>query len=238
MNKNFHDATIFYRFFDKKTDVVNVFLHGWGCDHKSLLFCNKILKDSCLFIDFPPFGKSSKDIKDWTIFTYSNMVISLCQHLGVKKINLIGHSFGGRVSIIMAVVCKSLVNKIVLVDSAGLKPKRKPNYYFKVWSYKLRRKFGLDTSNCGSKDYLALPENMRKIFTSVVNTHLDDFLPSITAPTLIVFGENDTTTPIYMAKKLNKKIKNSQLLILPNAGHFCFEDCRLEFMDAIKNFLN
>ncbi len=238
MNKNFRDATIFYRFFDRKSEVVNIFLHGWGCDHKSLMFSNKAVSGSCLFVDFPPFGRSSKDIRDWTIFTYANMVISLCQHLNIKKFNLIGHSFGGRVAIIMAAVCKAQTNKLVLVDSAGLKPKRKPSYYLKVWTYKFKKKFGMDTSKCGSTDYLALPENMRKIFTSVVNTHLDDFLPFITAETLIVFGEEDDVTPVYMAKKLNKKIKNSKLLLLPGCGHFCFIDKRLEFVAALKNFLN
>ncbi len=238
MNKKFRDATIFYRFFDRKSEVVNIFMHGWGCDHNSLMFCNRVLNDSCLFVDFPPFGRSSKDIADWTIFTYANMVISLCQHLGIKKFNLIGHSFGGRVAIIIAAVCKSQTNKVVLVDSAGLKPKRKPNYYIKVWTYKIKKKMGLDTSKYGSRDYLALSPNMRKIFTNVVNTHLDDFLPNISAQTLIIFGEEDEVTPIYMAKRLNKKIKNSTLLLLPNCGHFCFLDRKLEFLEAVKNFLN
>lgn len=237
MNKNFRDAKIFYRFFDRKTDVVNIFLHGWGCDCKSFMFCAKHLKQSCLFIDFPPFGGSSKTIKDWTVFTYANMVISICQHLKIKKYNLIGHSFGGRVAIIISVLCKKETEKVVLVDSAGLKPKRPLSYYYKVWMYKLRRKLGKDVSGYGSADYLALSADMKKIFTSIVNTHLDDFLPYIKAETLIIFGESDKVTPVYMAKKLHKKIKNSQLVLLAGAGHFSFVDRRLEFILQLQNFL-
>ena len=234
----FREALIFYKFTNKKSEETNVFLHGWGCEHKSLLFCQNFSKQNCLFVDFPPFGESSKSIKNWTIFTYANMVISLCHHLGIKKINLIGHSFGGRVAIIMGVLCKEEINKIVLVDSAGLKPRRSLRYYLRVWAYKIRKKLGLDVSNYGSCDYLALDKNMRKIFSSVVGTYLDDFLPFIRAKTLIVFGENDKVTPIYMAKKLHKKIKSSKLEIMQDAGHFCFVDKRVEFLTLLAEFLN
>lgn len=238
MTKTFRDAQIFYKFYNKKSEVVNVFLHGWGCDHTSFLFCNTYLKkQSCLFIDFPPFGKSSKNICDWTIFTYANMVVSLCEKLGINKVNLIGHSFGGRVSVVIATLCKDMVQKVVLVDAAGVKPKRSLSYYFKVWAYKLRKKLGMDVSGYGSCDYLALSPSMKEIFKSIVNTHLDDFLPFIEAPTLIIFGKEDKTTPMYMAKKLHKKIKNSWLVILEGAGHFCFVDRKLEFLQRLKIFL-
>ncbi len=238
MIKKFRDAQVFYRFFDKKTEVVNVYLHGWGCSHKMLVFCHKFLHNqSSLFIDFPPFGESSKKIKDWTIFTYANMVISLLSQLDIKKFNLIGHSFGGRVAIILAVLCKKETQKVVLVDSAGLKPRRSVVFYFKKLVYNIKKFFGCDVSKYGSADYLALDENMKKIFKSVVNTYLEDFLPFICAKTLIIYGKNDQETPIYMAKKLHRRIKNSELLILENAGHFCFLDKRLQFLLALEKFL-
>ncbi len=239
MITKFKDANVFYRFFDKQSEVVNVYLHGWGANHKSLMFCHKYIKnESSLFIDFPPFGESKCDISDWTVFTYANMVVSICQRLKIKKFNLIGHSFGGRIAIILAVLCKEETNKVVLVDSAGVKPRRSLGYYFKIWAYKLRKKLKMDVSKYGSCDYKALPPNMRKIFNSIVNTHLDDFLPFIKAQTLIVFGQDDTTTPLYMAKKLHKKIRKSKLVVLPNAGHFCFVDRRMEFLNQLKSFLD
>lgn len=234
----YRDAEIFYKFVNKQSDTTNIYLHGWGCSCKSFDFCQQyITKNNSLFIDFPPFGKSSKNIKNWNVFTYANMVISLCQHLKIKKFNIIGHSFGGRIAIIMAVLCKEEANKIVLVDSAGLKPRRSLNYYFKVYSYKLKKKFGLDVSKYGSCDYLALDTEMKKIFKSIINTHLDDFLPFINAETLIIFGEKDSTTPIYMAKKMKRKIKKSQIVILKEAGHFCFLDRKIEFLNYVKKFL-
>ncbi len=238
MTKKFRDAEVFYRFFDKKSEVVNVYLHGWGCDHKMLIFCHKFLKNqSSLFIDFPPFGRSSKDIGDWTVFTYANMVMSICAHLGIKKFNLIGHSFGGRIAIILAVLCKEETQKVVLVDSAGLKPRRSLKFRARKIMFKIKKWLGKDTTKYESPDYRALSPNMKRIFSSVVGTYLDDFLPFIKAKTLIVFGENDSETPIYMAKKLHKKIKGSELVILENAGHFSFLDKRLEFLVELERFL-
>ncbi len=234
----YRDTEIFYKFVNRKSEVVNIFLHGWGCDHKSFLFCEQNLNGSCLFVDFPPHGQSSKPPKDWTVFTYANMLISLCQHLGIKKYNLIGHSFGGRIAIIVSVLCKEETQKVVLVDSAGLKPKRSLNYYIKVYTYKIKKKLGMNVSKYGSCDYLALDDGMKKVFNSIVNTHLEDFLPCITAKTLIIYGKNDDVTPIYMAKRLNKKIKNSSLFLLEDAGHFCFVDRRYEFLAQIVPFLN
>ncbi len=237
MNCKYRDTQIFYDYHCKNTELTDVFLHGWGCNSESLKFCKDFTKNSTLFLDFPPFGKSGKDPEGWTIFTYANMVISLCQKLGIKKVNLIGHSFGGRVAIIVSALCKKEVEKLVLVDSAGIKPKRGLKYYIKIYQYKLAKKRKKDISKFGSSDYLALSPNMQQVFKSVVNTHLQDFLPQIQAKTLIIFGENDTTTPLYMAKKLKKHIKNSKLVVLPAAGHFCFLDKKLEFVSILKEFL-
>lgn len=234
----YRNTKVFYKFIRRKSDVTNVYLHGWGANYKSLYFCDKRLKSqSALFIDFPPFGESGKNPKNWNIFTYSNMVISLCQHLNLQKFNLFGHSFGGRVAIIMSVLCKQEVNKLILIDSAGLKPRRNFMFYFRVFCYKIRKKLKLDVSKYGSCDYLALTEEMREVFKSVVNTHLDDFLPFIKAQTLIIFGKNDKTTPIYMAKKFKKRIKNSKMVLLEDAGHFCFVDRKLEFLSQLENFV-
>lgn len=233
----YKNSVVFYKYIKRKGDVVNVYLHGWGTTHESLYFCNEHIKKPSLFIDFPPFGKSDRDIKGWTIFSYATMVVSLCEKLNIHKINLIGHSFGGRVAILVSVFCPTRVNKLVLVDSAGVKPKRGVRYYFRVWKYKLFKRLKLDTSNMGSCEYLALNDNMRKTFKNIVNTHLNEFLKDVKVPTLIVFGKEDKTTPLYMARYLHKKIKNSELILIDKAGHFCFNDNRYAFLKNVKSFI-
>ena len=233
----YKNSPIFYKYVKRKGEVVNVYLHGWGASHKSLYFCNDNLKGSSLFVDFPPFGKSDKDIRGWTIFSYATMVVSLCEKLNIHKINLIGHSFGGRVAILISVFCPSKVNKLVLVDSAGVKPKRGISYHYKVWKYRMRKRLKLDISNMGSCDYLALNSNMKKTFKNIVNTHLNEFLRDVKVPTLIIFGRDDRTTPLYMARYLHKKIKKSELVLIDKAGHFCFDDNRYLFIKNVKKFI-
>ena len=235
---SYNGTRVFYRFAGNKSKSPILLLHGWGSDGSVFDNLTSFCSDkSFLIIDFPPFGKSGVLANDYTIFTYAQVVISLCEHLSIKKLKIIGHSFGGRVAILLCAILREYVQMCILIDSAGLKPKRHLSYYYKIYKYKLYKKLGLSTLNMGSKDYLALSPTMQKTFKSVVNTYLDDYLIKIECPTLILWGEKDKETPLYMAKKLKKKIKNSALHIIKDAGHFCFLDAPLESALIIKEFL-
>jgi len=95
----FNGVKIHYKYLKIDDSPVNVFLHGWDRNLKDFEQIASCLDNkNYLLIDFPPFGLSG-DIKDWTIYTYVNMVICLIHHLKIKKCNLIGHSFGGKISL-------------------------------------------------------------------------------------------------------------------------------------------
>ena len=91
--------------------------------------------------------------------------------------------------------------------------------------------------NAGSSDYRALDPECRSTFVSVVNTFLEEYCYQIKAPTLIIFGKQDEVTPLYMAKRLNKLIKNSTLEVVEHAGHFCFEDRPIKIVELLSKFL-
>lgn len=232
----FGDCKIYYRIHGKIGDGMNVFLHGWGQNGDCFNDVIRKVGGSWLTIDFPPFGKSEEP-KDWTIFSYVNMAISLCEKLNICSCNLVGHSFGGRIAILIASLRPNMVNKLMLVDSAGMKPKRKISYYINILLYKMLKMFGYLSKKSGSNDYCKLSDNMKSTFISVVNTNLEEYCPQIKAETAIVFGENDVETPIYMAKRLRKLIKNSKLYLIEGAGHFVFIDRSIAFIDILKNFL-
>lgn len=214
-----------------------LFLHGWGQNGDAFSFVqSKLNKFKWLTIDLPPFGKSEMP-KNWTIFTYANMVISLCEHLNIKSCNVIGHSFGGRIGLVMASLTPKLVNKLILLDSAGMKPKRSLKYHFSVLKYKIFKLLNILQENAGSSDYRALDPECRSTFVSVVNTFLEEYCYQIKAPTLIIFGKQDEVTPLYMAKRLNKLIKNSTLEVVEHAGHFCFEDRPIKIVELLSKFL-
>lgn len=239
---NFNGVKVDYKIIEskdcEKTSCPLLLLHGWGCD--SSIFDNFISlfpNRKILVLDFPPFGKSQVEPTDWNVFTYANMVLALCQHCNIKKVDVLGHSFGGRIAIILSSLRSDFVRKCILVDSAGLKPKRKLKYYFKLYGYKLAKYFGFMFNNVGSQDYRDLSSDMKKVFSQVVNQHLDEYLPLIKQKTLIIYGEKDKETPIYMAKRLHKNIANSRLEIIKDAGHFCFIDNLMTVYRFVDEFL-
>ncbi len=183
------------------------------------------------------FGLTEHGDKPLTVKDYADGVIKLLDNLNVQKVDVVGHSFGGRVAIYLASVYGDRINKLVLVDSAGLKPRRKIGYYLKVFVYKLRKFFGLDLSKYGSSDYKKLCGPMKKTFVNVVNFDQKAQLSCILCPTLIIWGGKDKTTPIYMARKLNKKIQKSELFVIEKAGHFSYADNLDLFSVKLNAFL-
>lgn len=237
MDYLYKNTKIYYEFANGKSLSPIILLHGWGVDSSIFdqlisAFPEKVF----LKIDFPPFGKSEKDPKDWNIFTYVSLVMSLCEHLHIDKADFVGHSFGGRVAIILSAVKCSLVHSCILVDSAGMKPKRTIKYMINLSKFKLAKKFGKDVSSFGSSDYLKLSPEMKKTFVSIVKTHLEEYAKIINSKTLIVWGKNDKETPLYMAKRLNKLIKNSTLEVIDSASHFPFLESKLEFYKIVNEF--
>ena len=233
----YKNTKIFYEYKKENQNETILFLHGWGASIDVMkVIGDQILNKNKLYIDFPPFGKSEEPQTPWTIYDYANMTKALCDKLSIKNIIIISHSFGGRVALILSNVYNNIVSKIVLIDAAGLLPKRSLKYHFKVLWHKLKRIFNKNVSG-GSKDYKMLSDVMKQTFKNVVNENLKQFAKNNNIPTLIIWGKNDTETPIYMAKKLNKYIKNSGLVIIENAGHFCFLEYFNYFMTILNEFI-
>lgn len=234
---NYNEVEIHFEIIGAKEDCPCLLLHGWGCDGAIFdSFRERFPNRQFIVVDFPPFGKSQKEIVGWNIFTYASMVMSLCEHLHLSQFDILGHSFGGRVAIIISAFRKNLVRSLILADSAGMKPRRGLKYYFKLLKYKLLRKLGFFVKDAGSRDYQALPQNLKKTFVEVVNQHLEEYCVEICAKTLIIYGKKDKETPIYMAKRLKRLIKDSKLSVLSQAGHFPFLDSPLVFHREISRF--
>lgn len=224
-----------------------VFLHGWGADKNSFLW----LKDyfdgySLVFVDFYGFGESSEPAKPYYLSDYVAGVYELISKFEVDELILVGHSFGGRVAIKFAFLhqFEYKVFKLCLVDSAGMKPRRGIKYHINVFRYKhLKQKAKLNSSlktkldKFGSSDYKKLSLVMKQTFVNIVNENLEYNAKIIVNPTLIVWGEKDRETKLFMARRLNKLIKNSKLEIIKDAGHFSFLDERQEFLILLDTFM-
>lgn len=131
------------------------------------------------------------------------------------------------------------LDKLILTGSAGLKPKRGIGYYIKVYLYKLLKKILPKKllKGFGSKEYRSLSGVMKESYLKIVNTHQDGEVSKIKNQTYLIYGSKDKSTPLYIAKKLNKLIKNSKLTVIDGAGHFAFIDTPLLFNVYLKEFL-
>lgn len=220
-----------------------VFLHGWQSSMDAFLVVAEELKYQykIILIDFPPFGKSGELSCAWSVNDYSDMVFELLKTLQINNFCILAHSFGGRVAINLCTCYNCIVKKLVLCGSAGLKPRRSLTYYYKIFKYKQhKRKVKSENQtleNFGSDDYKLLSPLMRQTLVKVVNFHQDKLAKKISCPTLLIFGQNDKETPLYMAKRFKRLIKNSNLVIFLGCGHFCFLNQHERFFDIVNQFL-
>jgi len=227
-------------------------LHGWGADLYSFKSVYDTLSiDFCVYaIDLPGFGQSTPPKTVWNTQDYANCIKQFIQQLNIKNPILIGHSFGGRIAIRLA-AAQEQMTKLILVDSAGIKPKRTSSYYLKIYLYKFIKKIvTLPLLNSifnsfverakrklGSTDYQNANGIMRDILITVVNEDLTILLSKITIPTLLIWGEHDQATPVSDGQLMEKLIPNAGLVVLKNAGHFSYLDKLNEFLLIIDNFL-
>lgn len=238
MIHNFKDINIYYETYGTGKEYV-VFLHGWGGSTKSFsMFYDKMLKDKTIInLDFPPFGNSEEPKESFTIETYAKLLKSLVDKLNIKKFSIICHSFGGRVAICFANSYNEYVDKMIFVDVAGIKPRFSIKKEIKIFTYKIKKKLRLCTKGYGSNDYQKLSDNMKKTFVNIVNFDQKKQCRNIDCPVLILWGKDDKDTPLYMAKKINKLIKNSGLVVFENSGHFSHYDNFYQFTKIVDNFL-
>jgi len=230
-------------------------LHGWGASIQTMRSVIDALKDRYRItaLDFPGFGGSDFPPEDFGVPEYTRITRLFMERLGIKKTHIICHSFGGRVTILLAAEHPELVDKIVFTDAAGLRKPRTLKYYVRTYSYKLAKRLsrghvvkrllkalGVDVDkrvkNAGSADYRALPDGMRRVFVRVVNQDLKKYLPMIKSPSLLIWGENDQDTPVEFAKIMEKMIPDAGLVVFPGAGHYSFLDRFGQYITVVKTF--
>lgn len=229
-----------------------VLMHGWGCDHSTVQsIANVLIPHYTVYnLDLPGSGETTEPAEVWGVDEYDQMLEAFITAEDIENPTLIGHSNGGRVAIKYA--SHHMVDKLILVDAAGVKARRSLKYYWKVYSYKTvkhivwlfmgkrRGEAYLDKyrSKVGSSDYKQSSPKMRAIMSQLINTDLKNVMPSIQCPTLLIWGEADTATPLSDAKTMEKLIPNAGLVSFPGCGHYSFLDNPRQFAAVIRSFMN
>ena len=250
---NIDDLSINYEINGAGEDVL--LIHGWGSDLRCFANLSNLLmtKYRIISIDLPGFGKSSMLKNSFSVDDYADIIIKFLNDLKVSNVILIGHSYGGR--IILKLNSRSSlpfnIKKNVIIDGAGIKPKRSLKTRFKILTFKMLKvlikiliinndkKNEIETEirkKFGSADYSSAPKVLQETLVKSVNEDLSPLLKNM-RETLLIWGDKDTDTPLWMAKKMEKEINNSGLVVL-NGGHFSFIDDQFTFSKVIMSYFN
>ena len=214
-------------------------IHGWGVD-LSLVWplAEKLstLGYRCTLLDMPGFGGSDEPPTPWTVFDYAQFVIRYMDLHGLNQVNYFGHSFGGRLGLILGSEHPERFHAMTLADAAGLRKPAPPSQRIRLNTYKTLRD-GLKTiglrslsdklrgwynQRYGSADFNAVSGVMRQTFVNVVNQDLRDYATKIPLPVLLIWGEADTDTPLWQANQLEALIPDAGLVVYPGAGHYSY----------------
>lgn len=238
----FDNVKVNYEYIDNKSKNTLVFLHGWGANIKMMLpIANPFVKDNnVLVVDLPGHGKSTEPTYSWELDHFVDMLRELFNKLKIKEPILIGHSFGGKLSMIYA--SKYKVKKLILLSSPYRGEFRKVPFKVKVLK-KAAKVPGLKTmanyfkKHMGSTDYKNASPIMRGILVKHVNTDLTEEVKKINVPTIIIWGTNDTTVKIDSAYELEKLIKDCAVIPYEGMGHFAYLDNAKKTVSIINSFI-
>lgn len=235
---NINECNINYIRYGKEKAKTIVLLHGWGQNIEMMMPVGDKFKDNfnILIIDLPGFGKSSEPKKTLTIYDYADLVHELLENLKIKKPIMMGHSFGGKISI--AYASKYEIEKLVLFASPFKKEIKKDSLKLKLLKTLkkvpgLKRLENFAKKHIGSTDYKNSSGIMREILVKHVNLDLEEDAKKITCPTLIFWGTNDQAVPYERAYELEKLIKDSGVVIYEGT-HYTY----LEYLPQVTNVLN
>ncbi|MBO6137542.1 MAG: alpha/beta hydrolase [Lachnospiraceae bacterium] len=231
-----------------------VMLQGWGTDLGVYDSVAAAINEKYKFVQFdlPGFGGSDEPPEAWNVDAYADFFCKFMSKLGIERAVLIGHSYGGRVIIKLAArgELPFEISRIVLIDSAGILPKKSFSQRMRIRRYKLLKNILnlklvyalfpelIDDwrSRQGSEDYRNASPMMKKCMVMAVNEDLTECLPKIKQETLLIWGDKDTATPISDAKLMEEKIPDAGLAVISGAGHFSFLEQPAVFRSIMRSY--
>jgi pimeloyl-ACP methyl ester carboxylesterase len=218
-------------------------LHGWGHSLDSLYPIGELLSQDYQvhLIDFPGFGRSvlpdEAKTKEgaWDTYNYAEVIAGYLERNNIRKTHILGHSFGGRVCLQLSCHFGEYIDRIILLDAAGLKPIRSGKAKRRMFRIKLIRKWmdiaGTFQSEAGrqqarecfserygSRDYKNAGD-LRNVLVKTVTEDQTENARQVKHKTLVLWGEDDPETPVYMAKLLHEYIRDSRMVLMQHKGH-------------------
>jgi len=230
-----------------------VLIHGLFLHSDCWKFQLPFFKDKfqILRFDLRGHGRSTKPKKQFTIRNYVDDMHALLTHLNwTENLFLVGHSLGGMISLVYALESPSHVKKMVVADSfCFISQEAITDVLGRVNSSKLE-KFALGISVRGLMPY---NEEVANYIAKTVIDHMTkkdclrataasagfnicENLKALEIPTLVLVGKKDITTPVWASEMIHEWLPQSELIIMPDAGHLTILDHPNEFNDIVLSF--
>lgn len=228
-----------------------VLLHGWGDTSRGLqsLFTVLSKKYDVIALDLPGFGGTNAPPVAWGVDEYVAFVRDFLTKIKASSVYaFVGHSNGGAIAIRGLAGNELSADKLVLLASAGVRNEYKGRNQFlrilaktgklatkplpKAVQKKLRHKA---YATIGSDMLVA--EHLQETFKRVVTDDVRTDAAQLSMPVLMIYGEQDQSTPVWYGEQFHELMTASTLEVLPGAGHFVHLDRPDDVQKAIMEFL-
>ena len=238
---NYNGININYKRYGNKNGKKIILLHGWGQNISMMEQLGNNLKDyDIIIIDLPGHGESDIPKNIWTLNDFVLMIKSFLNSLKIDNPILVGHSFGGKISLLYA--SKYKVDRLILFASPFKVEMKKVSFKIKILKRLAKipifKNFSeIVKKHIGSIDYRNASGVMRDILVNHVNTDITKDLEKISCPTIIIWGHKDTTINIENGYILSNLIKDSALIEYENGTHFAYLEDLNKTIRIIKAFI-
>jgi pimeloyl-ACP methyl ester carboxylesterase len=215
---NQHTFDISYEILNPSAKVDLIVLHGWGSNKNLMKQSFSPYMDSFrhIYIDLPGFGGSTCSVA-LTTADVVRIVELLMVYINASKDIILGHSFGGKVALLLD------PKVLVLVASAGIYIPKSLKIKSKIALFKIFKALGFSKfrSLFVADDAKELSEHMYQTFKNVVNEDFEDEFTKYGGKALLFWGKDDTATPLSSAKKIDALMGDSKLEVY-EGDHYSF----------------
>ncbi|MFO0704271.1 MAG: alpha/beta hydrolase [Patescibacteria group bacterium] len=217
-----------------------IFLHGWGGSKQSLRRLAEMTLPEAkkILLDLPGFGESENPPKDWGITQYTNLIHDFLKNFGFSNVDIIGHSFGGSIALKAAASHTPHIRKIVTIAPSWIRKeidhtKGKYSLIKPIFDKLPLLKRGVYKVFFPDSDLMRYPE-LQDNFKKIVNEDLTEEIRNLTTPTLIIWGSEDSQTPVENAKLLHSLLPHSRLEIIEGHKH----NIPVKYPDLLERQIN
>lgn len=234
-------VSINYERYGSKKGNPMVLLHGWGQNIEMMKpIGDAFLNEDVIIVDLPGYGKSEEPPYPYSVEDYVMIIKELLDNIDVKNPILIGHSFGGKISLLYASMFD--VKKLILLASPYKKEIKKLSLKTKTLKQLkkvpgLNKLEGFAKKHIGSVDYRNASPIMRQVLVNTVNLDISENVKKIKCPTIIIWGTLDEQVDVSEAYELEKLISDAGVIVYENCTHYAYLEKLGQTISVISSFI-